>query len=105
MAFHQFHLSCQIHLSFSLKTGQCDSTGSFFCNLHHKNIITGDLGIIKNKKLRKLITEGTNYWELWTINFSKALIETTTFLDTCINLCHLNLSIPPQTLNHGKRQF
>ena len=45
------------YVSLCLNTDQCDCTGSgsSFCNLHHKHIITGDLEIIKNNKLRKLL--------------------------------------------------
>ena len=45
------------YVSFCLNTDQCDCTGygSSFCNLHQKQIITADLEIIKNNKLRKLL--------------------------------------------------
>ena len=52
------------------------------CNRQHTHITTDDLRIIKNNKLRKLLAKGPNYWESQTINFSKALTETITAVDT-----------------------
>ena len=47
-------------------------------------MITGDLRIIKNNKLRNPLKNDLNYREPGTINFSKALSEMATALDTCI---------------------
>ena len=51
--------------------------------IHQKYIVTGDLRIIKNSKLRKLLSKGPNYRENKFINLTKcknavefALIET-----------------------------
>ena len=43
---------------------------------HIKHIIIGDLKIIENEKLRKLLTKGPNYRESRNINYSKAYFET-----------------------------
>ena len=48
---------------------------------------------------------GPNYREPQTISISKALIEITFALDTCIEAMALKLSIPTQNLNHGKRKY
>ena len=66
-----------------LNTDQCDCADSFFCDSHHQHIITEYLRITKNKKSRKLLTKGPNYRKPRRTNFSKALIEITTGLDTC----------------------
>ena len=71
-------------VSSCLNTNQRDCADSFFCNSHHKHIITGDLQIIENKRLRKFLTKGPNYRETRTRNFPKLLTKTTTALDTCI---------------------
>ena len=71
-------------VSFCLSTDQCHCADSSFCDPHHKHIITGDLRITKINKLSKLLTKGPDYREPRTINFSKALIEIATALDTCI---------------------
>jgi len=50
---------------------RCDCQNSEYINEHHGHIITGDLRIIRNKKLRKLICKGPNYREPKTINLKK----------------------------------
>ena len=67
--------------TFFLDNDQCDS--------HHKHIIKEDLWIIKNNKLRKLLTKGPHYTEPRTINFSKVLIEISTALDKYIETVSL----------------
>ena len=61
----------------------CTCIESPFCDSHHKHILTRDLRIIKNSKLRKLLSKGQNYRENKFINLTKcknavefALIET-----------------------------
>ena len=71
-------------VSFCVNTTQCDCTVSSFCDPPHKHIITGVSLIIINNNLRKLLTKSPNYREPRAIKFSKALIEITTALDTCI---------------------
>ena len=41
---------------FCLNTDQCDCADSSVWDPHHKHIITGDLLIIKNNKLRTILT-------------------------------------------------
>ena len=43
---------------FCLNTDYCDCADSSFYDPDHKHIITGDLQIIKNNKLRKLLKMG-----------------------------------------------
>ena len=50
----------------------CDCSQSEFCNVDHQHIITGDLRIVENNKLRKLLTKGPNYREPRSLNFNKA---------------------------------
>ena len=49
----------------------CDCHSSTFCDPHHGHIVTGDLRIIDNSKLRKLFAKGPNYRENRTINYNK----------------------------------
>ena len=70
-------------VSFCLNTDECDCVDSSFC-AYNKHLITGDLRIIKNNKLRKLPTKDLNNREDQTVNISKAWIEVFTALDTCI---------------------
>ena len=71
-------------VSFCVNTTQRDCAVSSFCDPPHKHTITGVSLIMINNNLRKLLTKGPNYREPRTIKFSKALIEITTALDTCI---------------------
>ena len=59
-------------ISFSLTTDPFGYEKSWFCDPYRKHIITGDLRITENSKLRKLLTNGLNYREARCINFSKA---------------------------------
>ena len=45
---------------YSVNTVQCHWSDSRLCDPHHKDILTGDLQIIKNNKLRNLLTKGPN---------------------------------------------
>ena len=49
----------------------CDCENSEFCDPHHKHIVSGDLRIITNSKLRKLISKGPNYREPKMQNYRK----------------------------------
>ena len=49
----------------------CDCHESEFVDGHHGHVVTGDLRIIQNDKLRKLISKGPNYREPKTINWKK----------------------------------
>ena len=49
----------------------CNCTNSKYLN-HYGHIITGDLRIIENKKLCKIISKGPNYREPNTINWKKS---------------------------------
>ena len=49
----------------------CDCHESEFVNGHHGHVVTGDLRIIRNDKLRKLISKGPNFREPKTINWKK----------------------------------
>ena len=48
-------------VSYIPNTDTCECRYSQFCDPHHKPGITGDLRIIDNSKLKKLMTKGRNY--------------------------------------------
>ena len=50
-------------VAFSLGTEICECEYYQFCDPYHKHIITRDLRIIYNFKLRKLMTKDPNYKE------------------------------------------
>ena len=49
----------------------CDCKTSIFCDPHHGHIMTGNLQIIKNSRLRSLLTKGPKYREKERINWDK----------------------------------
>ena len=51
------------------KTMNCECATSPYTDKDHKHIVTGDLNIIENTKLRKLILKGPNYREKKLINW------------------------------------
>ena len=53
----------------------CNCARSPFIDEHHKHVITGDLRIVTNNKLRKLFVKGPKYREPVTINFEEARKE------------------------------
>ena len=58
-------------VSFVENLPSCDCSTSEFCDPHHKHIVSGDLRIIANPKLRKLFSKGPNYREPKMQNFHK----------------------------------
>ena len=58
-------------VSFVQNLPTCDCMNSEFCDSHHKHIVSGDLRIISNPKLRKLLSKGPNYREPKTLNYNK----------------------------------
>ena len=57
--------------TFGTGLATCDCHDSEFVNEHHQHVVTGDLRIIQNGKLRKLISKGPNFREPKTINWGK----------------------------------
>jgi len=63
----------------------CNCSNSAFCDPHHGHIVTGDLRIIENRKLRLLISKGPAYREKANINWLKFLKEVKKGLNDCTN--------------------
>ena len=70
----------------TLGTGihQCNCAGSEFCDPNHGHIITGNLQIIENSKLRQLMSKGPNYREPRTVNWRKCRLKILEALDEFI---------------------
>ncbi len=62
----------------------CNCRNSVFCDPHHQHIVTGDLRIIKNRKLRDLLRKGPKYREPQRPNWSKFLVDVRQSLKSCI---------------------
>ena len=58
-------------VSFVENLPSCDCSDSEFCDPHHKHVVTGDLRIVTNSKLRKLLSKGPNYREPKMLNYRK----------------------------------
>ena len=52
---------------------ECNCSSSKFNDKDHGHVVTGDLNIIKNKKLRELFKKGPNYREKKAINWKKTV--------------------------------
>ena len=50
---------------------ECDCSKSKFKDKDHNHVVTGELGIINNKRLRKLFSKGPNFREKQTIDWKK----------------------------------
>ena len=72
-------------VSFVRNLPSCECEHSEFCDPHHKHVITGDLRVVSNPKLRKLLTKGPNYREPKTLNYSKCRKEIATSLGVAID--------------------
>ena len=63
--------------TFGTGLASCDCANSEFCDPNHGHVLTGDLRIIENQKLRKLISRGPNYREPTTIHWGHCKTEIT----------------------------
>ena len=63
---------------------KCECEKSSFCDDHHKHIVTGDLRIIENEKLRWLFSKGPNYRESKFFNLKKCKESINESLDDTI---------------------
>ena len=62
----------------------CNCSHSEFCDPHHGHIVTGDLRVIENRKLRSLMCKGPTYREKSNISWLKFLIDVKQGLKNCI---------------------
>ena len=78
-------MKAQIFCLFFNNLPPCDCHNSDFCDPNHKHIVTGDLRIISNDKLRKLFNKGPNFREKSTINYNKCKKSVHKSLELSIN--------------------
>ena len=71
---------------------------------HHEHIITGDLRVVENDKLRQLLGKGPNYREAQTINFTKCKEEIESALESSIESLATKYSIAPEELSPWKNK-
>ena len=89
-------------VSFVTNSDECNCQNSVFCDPFHKHIVTGDLRIVENKKLRCLLTKGPNFREQRTINFSKCLKSIISALKTFVINMISKYNLNPNELNTWK---
>ena len=69
----------------------CNCQDSPFMDPYHKHIISGDLNIVADNKLRKLLSKGPNFRESRPLHWGKARESLLSGLDQCIdNYCRDN---------------
>ena len=90
------------NVSFVTNSAECECQNSVFCDPNHKHIVTGDLHIVENSKLRYLFTKGPNFREPRTMNFSKCLKSISTALDTFVIAMTSKYKLGPNELNLWK---
>ena len=83
----------------------CECTGSHFIDSHHKHIVTGDLSIITNNKLRKLFSKGPNYREPITPNFENAREEIVKMMNDLINTWSNKFKLDKRVFLDWKSEF
>ena len=64
---------------------QCECSQSVFKDPVHNHVVTGDLRIIENSKLRKLLSKGPNYRENKFLNYRKCLSAVESAIDSKID--------------------
>ena len=92
-------------VSFSTNCSTCDCQNSPFCDPDHQHIITGDLRIVSNQKLCKLLSKGPNYREKRTLNFSKCVKNISQALEDCINNLSHKYKLNKENFANWKRQI
>ena len=83
-------------VSFVQNLPSCDCKNSEFCDPRHKHVVTGDLRIISNSKLRKLFSKGPNYREPKTINYHKCKQSIESAITSCIDDLAVKYKLPVQ---------
>ena len=68
-----------------INTLPCHCSDSTFINPDHGHVLTGDLNIISEPKLRSLVAKGPKYREPLPFSCNKAKAEIVTGLDSCID--------------------
>ena len=83
----------------------CKCNDSYFLNSDHGHIVTGDLRIVGNGKLRKLFVKGPNYREPSIIDFEKAEESITTGINEFIAKSSSKYKIHEREFSEWKQTF
>ena len=80
----------------------CTCKESLHSDPHHGHVVTGDLRIIENSKLRKLFSKGPNYRENKTINYHKCKTEIYKALDACVSKMAVKYNLDVEAFDRWK---
>ena len=80
----------------------CDCQGSQYIDKDHGHILTGDLRIIQNNKLRKILCKGPKYRENKHIDFQEANDSIINGINNCITSWCNKKGIPPEYFSEWK---
>ena len=101
--------SLKIHVdddvSFVENLPTCDCSASQFCDPHHNHIVSGDLRIIDNSKLRKLFSKGPNYREPTTLNYRKCRQSIDSALTSSIDSLAAKYDLPKESFSAWKSKI
>ena len=92
-------------VSFVENLPSCHCIDSEFCNPHHKHIVSGDLRIISNTKLRKLISKGPNYREPKMLDFRKCKKSIETSITSSIHNLASKYDLPVESFSAWKTKI
>ena len=80
----------------------CDCSTSKFCDLNHGHIVTGDLNVITNEKLRSLLTKGPSYREANAINWVKVFHHIKNGVNECVEQWCANEKVDTMVLSEWR---
>ena len=80
----------------------CSCQNSKYKDQHHGHIITGDLGIVENNKLRKILTYEPKYREPIKIDWTKCIYSIKETLNESISKLSNKHTLPRNTFNQWK---
>ena len=92
-------------VSFVENLPSCDCSNSEFCDPHHKHIVSGDLRIISNPKLRKLFSKGPNYREPKMLNYRKCKQSIESSISSSINHLATKYSLDVESFLAWKKKI
>ena len=92
-------------VSFVRDLPSCDCQSSEFCDPHHKHIVSGDLRVVSNQKLRKLLSKGPNYREPRTLNYNKCKKEINTTLLLAIDSLSVKYHLEKEDFTSWKNKI
>ena len=90
------------HIDESTIPCHCNEFDDTFVDNHHHHILTGDLNIIENKKLRELISKGPKYREPCKIDFVEARSTIKTGIDSFLEVISSKKVVSPTVFDGWK---